>query len=454
MSKLRSYYQQNGDRFVEGLKDLLRIPSISALPAHKADIRRAADFLVDDLKRMGIETVKLIEGDGNPIIYAEKMDAPGKPTVVIYGHYDVQPPDPMDEWVTPPFEPTLRGDDLFARGAVDDKGQMWILLKAVEGLLAVDGKLPVNVKFLIEGEEETSGGMIHKYLAEHGSELKADAALICDTEMFTKGLPTITTGVRGIIYTEIEVIAAKTDLHSGIYGGVAPNPMQAIAEVITGLKDKNGRILVPGFYDDIQAPSDAELDAWKQLPFNADEYRETEIGSTELTGEPGFSPIERLWARPALDVHGIRGGFIGDGAKTVIPAKALAKVSMRLVPNMNADKIAQSYLDHVKSLTPKGTVVKPRIMAASPAAVVSTDSPFVSTAAKALTETFNKETVYIRSGGSIPVVGLFANAGIPPVLVGFGLPDDNLHAPNEKFHLPNFHNGVQAIGRYLQMLGE
>lgn len=454
MSKLISYYESNGDRFIEGLKELLRIPSISALPAHKDDVRRAADFLVKDLHDMGIESVKLIEGDGNPIIYAEKMDAPGRPTVVLYGHYDVQPPDPIEEWTSPPFEPTVRGDDLFARGAVDDKGQMWVLLKAVEGLLAVDGKLPVNVKILIEGEEETDGGMIASYLAQHGSELNADAAVICDTEMFAPGLPTITTGVRGIIYCEIEVTTAKTDLHSGIYGGVAPNPMQAIAEIITGLKDKDGRILVPGFYDDVQSPTDAELSAWALLPFDADEYREAEIGCTELTGEPGFGPLERLWARPALDVHGIRGGFTGDGAKTVIPAKALAKVSMRLVPSMDADKIAASFREHVKSLTPKGATVEPRVLAASPAAAVSTDSPYIAKAAKALKETFGKETVYIRSGGSIPVVGLFGDAGIPPVLIGFGLPDDNLHAPNEKFHIPNFHQGVQAIGRYLRILGE
>lgn len=454
MSKLISYYESNGDRFIEGLKELLRIPSISALPAHKDDVRRAADFLVKDLHDMGIESVKLIEGDGHPIIYAEKMEAPGKPTVVLYGHYDVQPPDPIDEWTSPPFEPTVRGDDLFARGAVDDKGQMWVLLKAVEGLLAVDGKLPVNVKILIEGEEETDGGMISNYLAEHGDELNADAAVICDTEMFAPGLPTITTGVRGIIYCEIEVTAAKTDLHSGIYGGVAPNPMQAMAEIITGLKDKDGRILIPGFYDDVQAPTDAELAAWAQLPFDADKYREAEIGCTELTGEPGFGPLERLWVRPALDVHGIRGGFTGDGAKTVIPAKALAKVSMRLVPSMDADKIAASFCEHVKALTPKGTIVEPKVLAAAPAAAVSTDSPYVAKATEALRETFGKETVYIRSGGSIPVVGLFGDAGIPPVLIGFGLPDDNLHAPNEKFHIPNFHQGVQAIGRYLRMLGE
>lgn len=453
MSKLIAYYEQNGDRFLEGLKDFLRIPSISALPAYKADVQRAAGFLVDDLRRMGMDSVKLIEGEGNPIIYAEKLNAPGKPTVVIYGHYDVQPPDPLDEWKSPPFEPAVRGDDLFARGAVDDKGQLWLLLKAVEGLLAVDGNLPVNLKFLIEGEEETSGDMIAQYLSDHGSELQADAAVICDTEMFAPGLPTITTGVRGIIYCEIEVTAAKTDLHSGMYGGVAPNPMQAIAEIITGLKDKNGRVLVPGFYDDVETPTDAELDAWKQLPFDAEAYRKDEIGCTELTGEPGFSPLERLWARPALDVHGIRGGFTGDGAKTVIPAKALAKVSMRLVPNMDADKIAKAFCKHVESLTPRGTVVKPRVLAASPAAVVSTDNPFIAKAAEALKEIFHKETVYIRSGGSIPVVGLFSNAGIPPVLIGFGLPDDNLHAPNEKFHIPNFHRGIQAIGRYLQILG-
>ncbi len=452
--QLLDYYRDNRKRFLDQLQELLTIPSISSQPSHKADVRRAAEYVRADLERMGFRKAGLIEGEGHPIVYAEWLDSPDKPTLIVYGHYDVQPPDPLDEWVSPPFEPQVRGDNLYARGAVDDKGQMWLLVKALEGHMAVHGKPPINVKILIEGEEETDGGMIRRYLSEHAADLGGDAALVCDTEMFAPGLPTITTGVRGMVYSEIEVIAAKTDLHSGIYGGAAPNPLMAIAEILTGLKDPAGRILIPGFYDDVKAPTAAELEAWKALPFDPEKFREAEVGSTELTGEPGFSPLERLWARPTLEVHGIRGGFIGDGAKTVIPAKATAKVSMRLVPEMDPDKIAQAYEAHVASLTPKGTRVKTRIMATAPATVVSTDNPFVQAAARALSEAFGKETVYMRSGGSIPVVGHFDDAGIPPVLMGFGLPDDNLHAPNEKFHIPNFYAGIETVGRYLEILGE
>ena len=451
---LLSYYRDNRQRFLDELIELLRIPSISSQPSHQADVRRAAEYVRADLERIGLRGAGLIEGEGSPIVYAEWTEAPGKPTLAIYGHYDVQPPDPLDEWVSPPFEPQVRDDNLYARGAVDDKGQSWLIFKALEGHLAVHGRLPINVKVLIEGEEETNGRMIRRYMEEHGRELGADAALICDTDMFAPGLPTITTGVRGMIYTEIEVVAAKTDLHSGLYGGVAPNPLMAMAEILTELKDGDGRIRIPGFYDDIRPPSEAELSAWRALPFDADQYREAEVGSTELTGEPGFSPLERLWARPTLEVHGIRGGFVGDGAKTVIPAKAVAKLSMRLVPDMDPRKIAESYQAHVASLAPRGVQVSTRILAAASASVVSTDNPFVRSAARAMHDIFEKDTVYIRSGGSIPVVGLFDEAGIPPVLMGFGLPDDNLHAPNEKFHVPNFYAGVEAVGRYLEILGE
>ena len=450
-----SYYQGGRERFLEGLEQLLSIPSISALPGHKSDMRRAADFLVNELKQMGVENVRLVEGDGHPIILGERNDAPGKPTLALYGHYDVQPPDPLDEWISPPFEPTVRGDDLFARGAVDDKGQTYLVLKAVEGYLKTVGKLPVNIRFILEGEEETDGGMLIRYLEEHGSEVGADAALICDTEMFAPGLPTLTTGLRGIVYSEIEVRGAMIDLHSGMYGGVAPNPMMAMAEILTGLKDAQGRILIPGFYDDIEPPSRAEAEAWARLPFDEAKFLANEVGSPQLTGEPGYGTLERIWARPTLEVHGIRGGFVGEGAKTVIPAKALAKVSMRLVPNMDPDKAAQGLVDRVAAVCPQGVTVETRILAKSPASLSSTDNVFIKKAAEALEETFGAPAVYTRSGGSIPVVGLFQkHAGIPSVLMGFGLPDDNLHAPNEKFHIPNFYAGIEAVGRYLQRLGE
>jgi acetylornithine deacetylase/succinyl-diaminopimelate desuccinylase-like protein len=455
MGTATSYYSQNQKRFLEGLQSFLRIPSISTLSEHKPDIEKAARFVLDDLEQMGLRNARLIEGLGHPLVYGEWLEAKGKPTLLIYGHYDVQPADPLDEWKSPPFEPDIRGDNIFARGAVDDKGQLYLLLKAVEGHLKTNGRLPINVKFLIEGEEECSGQAIEAYLQQHGKELGADAALICDTEMFAPGLPTITLGLRGIVYTEIEVVAARVDLHSGMYGGAAPNPLQAMAEILSGLKNPAGRILIPGFYDDVQPPAPAEKEAWERLPFDEQKYLEAEIGATSLVGEEGFSVLERTWARPTLEVHGIRGGFVGEGAKTVIPARATAKVSMRLVPAMDPDKAYRQFKNHVESLTPRGTRVAVRLFAKSPSSLVNPQNRFIETAARALEETFGRKTVYIRSGGSIPVVGVLEqHAGIPSVLMGFGLPDDNLHAPNEKFHLPNFYKGIEAVGRYLEMLGE
>ena len=449
------YYRTHREEHLSGLFELLRIPSMSAIPAHAPDIRRAAQFLVDDLNRMGMKNARTVEGKGHPLVCAEWLEAPGKPTLVVYGHYDVQPPDPLDEWETPPFEPTVRGENVYARGAVDDKGQTFLVLKALEGLLKADGKLPINVKVLIEGEEESDGGVIRDYLAEVGPELGADAALICDTEMFEKGLPTLTVGLRGMVYAEISVQGAKIDLHSGMYGGIAPNPFQGLAQILTGLKDAEGRILIPGIYDDIQPPSDDEKAAWATLPFDEEKVRREEVGSKALVGEPGRDPLERLWARPTFEIHGMPGGFTAEGAKTVIPAKATAKVSLRLVPDMDPDKVAQALIDRVAELEPAGMTAKVRIMAKAPASVTQTDDPFIQKAAASLAETFGRETVYIRSGGSIPVVGLFQKyAGIPSVLMGFGLPDDNLHAPNEKFHLPNFYQGIEAVGRYLAALGE
>jgi acetylornithine deacetylase/succinyl-diaminopimelate desuccinylase-like protein len=451
------YYQANHERFLEGLKNLLRIPSISALPEHKPDVRRAVEFVANELREMGMRSVETIEGreNQNPLVYAEWLEAPGKPTLLLYGHYDVQPPDPLDEWKSPPFEPTLRDQNIYARGAVDDKGQTYLLLKAVEGFLKAEGKLPINIKFLIEGEEETGGEHIAEYVAAHPDRLKADAALICDTEMFAPDLPTLTTGLRGLVYTEIEARGASHDLHSGAYGGAAPNPFQALVEIISGLKGPDGKIRIPGFYKRVTKPSRKELEAWKRLPFNEKEYRKKEVGSAALVGEKGFSVLERTWARPTLEVHGIRGGFTGEGAKTVIPAVATAKVSMRLVPNMNPREVIRQYTAYVKKLTPKGIKTTVRVLSSAPASVVSTESRWVAAAANALEQVFRKKTVYMRSGGSIPIVGVFLkHAGIPSVLMGFGLPDDNLHAPNEKFHLPNFYRGIETVARYFGLLGQ
>jgi acetylornithine deacetylase/succinyl-diaminopimelate desuccinylase-like protein len=450
------YYQENRERFLDGLTSLLKIPSISTLPEHKPDIRRAADFVADDLRGMGMRGVEIIEGkEGqNPLVYAEWLEARGKPTLLLYGHYDVQPPDPLDEWVSPPFEPAIRQQNIYARGAVDDKGQTYLLLKAVEGFLKAQGQLPINVKFLIEGEEEMGGEHIEEYVAKRPDRLRADAALVCDTEMFAPELPTITTGLRGLVYTELEARGAAHDLHSGVYGGAAPNPFQAVAEIITGLKGTDGKIRIPGFYRKVRRPSKKELDAWKRLPFNEKAYLKKEVGSTALVGEKGFSVLERTWARPTLEVHGIRGGFTGEGAKTVIPAVATAKISMRLVPDMNPKEVLRQYSAFVKKLTPKGIRTSIKVLSSAPASVVSTENRFIEAAAEAMEQVFKKKTVYMRSGGSIPIVGLFLkHLGIPSVMMGFGLPDDNLHAPNEKFHLPNFYRGIEAVGRYLELLG-
>lgn len=448
-----NYYQQNQAAFLEGLKNFLRIPSISTLPEHKPDVRRAAEFVRDELAAAGLKA-ELIEGDGNPLVYAEWLGAPGKPTLLVYGHYDVQPPDPLDEWKSPPFEPDIRDGNIYARGACDDKGQTFILIKAVEGLLKTTGRLPVNVKFLVEGEEESGGGHISRYVAQKPPRLASDAALICDTEMFAPELPTICVGLRGIVYAEIHVQGADHDLHSGVYGGVAPNPIQAIAEILCALKDRNGRILIPGFYDRVVPPSPKEREAWARLPFNETEYREKEIGVRELTGEPGYSIFERAWARPTFEVHGIRGGFTGEGAKTVIPARAVAKVSMRLVADQQPEEVAELFKKAVAAACPRGVSAEVKILHSAAASLVDPESPFIRAAAAAMKEVFGKDTVYIRSGGSIPIVGLFLeHLGIPSVLMGFGLPDDNLHAPNEKFHLPNFYRGIETVARFLERVG-
>jgi acetylornithine deacetylase/succinyl-diaminopimelate desuccinylase-like protein len=455
MSSAVEFARSQQARFLEELKSLLRIPSISTLPEHKGDVRSTAESLARELERIGLEHVRVIETSGHPLVYGDWLHAAGKPTCLTYGHYDVQPPDPLDEWLTPPFEPTERNGNLYARGAVDDKGQMYMHLKALEALLqAPSGKLPVNIRVLLEGEEEVGGEGIARFVREHPEQLKADFALVSDTEMFAAGLPTLVVGLRGMIYTEVEALGARTDLHSGIYGGAAPNPFIALARVIAALKDPQGRILIPGFYDKVEAPSADELKAWKQLPFDEEHYRTSEIGSRELSGEPGLSVQERTWARPSMDVHGMPGGFIGAGAKTVIPAKATAKISFRLVPDMHPQEIFAQYKSYVESLQPKGIELRVRLIHSGDPIVVKTDNPYIQAATRALHQVFGKETVFIRSGGSIPIVGDFErHLKIPTVLMGFGLPDDNLHAPNEKFHIANFYRGIESIILFFEELG-
>jgi acetylornithine deacetylase/succinyl-diaminopimelate desuccinylase-like protein len=450
------FARNNQQRFLNELKDLLRIPSVSTLEEHKPDIQKAAEYVANNLRTIGMENVEIIPTKGHPLIYADWLHAAGKPTVLCYAHYDVQPAEPLDEWLTPPFEPTERNNNLYARGAVDDKGQLWMEVKALEALMqSGGGQLPINVKVIFEGEEEVGGESISEFLPKQKAKLKADFALVCDTELFAPNLPTLCVGLRGLVYTEIEARGAKTDLHSGVYGGAAPNPFFALIEIISQLKDAKGKILIPGFYAKVKAPTKDELKAWKRLPFNEEHYRKTEVGSKVLTGEPGYSVLYRTWARPTLEVHGMPGGFIAAGAKTVIPAKAAAKVSMRLVPNQDADDILKKYTAYVKKLTPKGIETTIKVHSKGPAAVVGTDNPYIKAATEALHDTFKKETVFIRSGGSIPIVTDFQDVlKIPSVMMGFGLPDDNLHAPNEKFHIPNFHRGIETICRFFEKLGE
>jgi acetylornithine deacetylase/succinyl-diaminopimelate desuccinylase-like protein len=454
-----AYARRNAPRFLDELKTLLRIPSVSTAPEHRGDVRQASALLAAELARMGLEHVELIESEtgGHPLVYADWLHAgDGKTTVLCYGHYDVQPAEPLDEWLTPPFEPSERNGNLYARGAVDDKGQMYIQLKALESLLAAgDGTLPVNVRVILEGEEEVGGESIARFVARNPERLKADFALVSDTELFAPGLPTLCVGLRGMIYTEIEARGAKVDLHSGMYGGAAPNPFVALAQVIARLKDADGRVLIPGFYDSVESPTEDELAAWARLPFDEEHYRATEVGSTELTGEPGYSVLERTWARPTLDVHGMPGGFIGAGAKTVIPAKAVAKVSMRLVPAMTPAETFARYRDYVLSLAPRGVTLEVRLIHSGDPIVVGTGNPYIRAAARSLAEVWGRETVYIRSGGSIPIVGDFErHLKIPTVMMGFGLPDDNLHAPNEKFKLENFYRGIESVIAYFTALGE
>jgi acetylornithine deacetylase/succinyl-diaminopimelate desuccinylase-like protein len=449
-----AFVQQNRDRFLEELKDFLRIPSISTLPEHRPDVERASRFVADSLRGAGIENVEIIATEGNPLVYGNWLHAPGKPTILCYGHYDVQPPDPLELWHNPPFDPTVRDGNIYARGSADDKGQMYMHIKAVEALRAVNGTLPVNLKFLIEGEEEVGGASIAKYVARNPVKLKSDVALVSDTALFADGLPTLCIGLRGLVYMELEATGPARDLHSGLYGGAAPNPVFALIELLAKCKDSSGSIRIPGMYDDVAAPAPAEKESWKQLPFREDDFLRQEVGATELTGEPGYSALERIWARPTLEVHGIAGGFTGAGAKTVIPSKATAKVSFRLVPNQDPQKILKAFGEFLQFNAPSGVRIVMRVLSAAPSVLVNPDHPVIRTAARAFSEMLGRPTVFIRSGGSIPVVGDFAtHLGIPSVLMGFGLPDDGLHSPNEKYRLANYYSGIMTIAHFFEQLG-
>ncbi len=448
------FVEQNKDRLLEELFAFLRIPSISTLPENKGDVDRAAKFVADSLIAAGLENVEIISTAKHPLVYADWLHAPGKPTVLCYGHYDVQPPDPLELWLSPPFEPVLRDGDIYARGSADDKGQMYMHIKAVEALRAANGKLPVNLKFLIEGEEEVGGESVAKYVAENPAKLKADVALVSDTSLYAEGIPTLCIGLRGLVYTEIEAKGPSRDLHSGVYGGAAPNAVFGLVELLAKLKDANGVIQIPGMYDDVEPPAPAEKQSWESLPFNEAEFLKTEVGSTRLTGEPGYSVLERVWARPTLEVHGIAGGFTAAGAKTVIPATATAKVSMRLVPKQNAEKIVAAYKKFVADNAPAGIEVEVRVLSAGEAIMVNPDHPAIDVAAQAFRDVLGRETVFVRSGGSIPIVGDFArHLHIPTILMGFGLPDDGLHSPNEKYKLSNYYAGIVTIAHFFEQYG-
>lgn len=446
------YARQHRARFVDELKALLRIPSISTLPDHRNSILQAADWLLAQLREMGMTTELIPLNGGHPMVYAQWMQASNRPTVLFYGHYDVQPVDPLAEWTAPPFEPTQRGEDLYARGARDDKGQIFAILKALEAYLKDAGRLPLNVKVLIEGEEEIGSPGISRWMDRHARKLACNMAWVSDGEMYARDLPSIVTGLRGLLYTEVEVRGPAHDMHSGTYGGAVPNPVNAVATIIAGLKDRRGRVTVPRFYASVRDPSAEEKASWERLPFREEEFMR-EVGITAAPGEEGYGILERRWSRPTLDAHGIAGGWTGAGSKTVIPAKVVAKISMRLVPDQRAKTVLRAFEKKVKQLAPPGIEVEVRDLAGGdPVLVVPTVAP-IQAAARVARTVWGADPVYVREGGSIPPVAKFDRLlKVPTVLFGFGLPDDNTHGPNEKFHLPNFHRGIETVIQWVDQV--
>ncbi|MDE3156868.1 MAG: dipeptidase [Acidobacteriota bacterium] len=452
MDNVIDFINVHRDRYLEELKALLAIPSISALPEHAPDVRRCAEWCADEMRRVGLQNVRLVETPGNPVVYGDWLGAPGAPTMLFYGHYDVQPVDPVELWDSPPFEATVRDGELYARGAADDKGQVFMHLKAIEAFMKQNGRLPVNVKMILEGEEEVGSNNLDDFVRGHRQELKADVVVISDSPMFDRGVPSICYGLRGLAYFQIDLRGTKTDLHSGSFGGAVANPAYVLATMIAQMKDKGGRIRIPGFYDDVRELSDAERAEFRKLPFNETRYRK-ELGAPKLFGERGYTTLERVWGRPTLEVNGLLSGFTGDGAKTVIPAVAMAKISMRLVPDQHPDKIAQQFEAYVRRIAPKSVELTFTRMHGGKPWMTSFDNPFVRAAGRAIAKGFGKEPVFTREGGSIPVVSTFQEElGIPSVLFGVGLPDENAHAPNEKIDLGNFHNGIVASAIFYQEL--
>jgi acetylornithine deacetylase/succinyl-diaminopimelate desuccinylase-like protein len=449
MNDTLNYIEQNGERFVEELKEFLRIPSISADHNYNDETHRAAQYVADEARNVGLENVQIFETPGHPIVYGEWMGAEGKPTVLIYGHYDVQPVDPIDLWTNPPFEPTVKGDEIYARGSIDDKGQVHMHLKSLEALMKTTGGFPVNVKIIIEGEEEIGSPNLEPFVAENRELLACDAVMISDTTMYDYEMPGITYGLRGLAYFELRVVGPDRDLHSGMFGGAVANPINALCEMIAKMKDENGRITLPGFYDDVVDVSPEERAELARLPYKEDDYKKM-LNIPGTVGEKGYTDLERLWARPTLDVCGIWGGYQGEGAKTVLPSKAGAKVSMRLVANQDFRKVTSQLQKFVDENTPAGVTVEVIELHGGPPALTPTDSAPVKAALAALEQAFGTKPFLIRSGGSIPIVADFENnLNAPVVLMGFGLPDQNAHSPDEKMNLKNYHRGIKSSALFL-----
>ncbi|HEX2713206.1 MAG TPA: dipeptidase [Candidatus Acidoferrales bacterium] len=446
------YIESHRDAHLNELYEFLRIPSVSTKSEHKDDIERAAKWVADKLRAAGMETVEIVPTKMHPLVYAEAQTAPGKPTVLFYGHYDVQPPEPLDLWTSPPFEPTVRGGNLYGRGTADDKGQVHIHLKALESLNQALGKLPINVKALIEGEEEVGSESLWEYVEKNKARLKANALVVSDTSMITRGVPSITYALRGLNYYQIAITGPAQDLHSGVFGGAVPNPLNILSELFAKLHDKNFHVTIPGFYDDVATLSRAERKALNSLPWKEKEFRKT-VGAPALCGEKGYSILEQVWCRPTLDLNGIWGGYIGEGAKTVIPSVAHAKFSTRLVPNQDPDKIARLVEKHIRKLLPKAVQCTFEVLSKGKPWAAPYTHPVFQTAQHALEKGFGRRAVFIREGGSIPfVTQMHDTFKVPCVLIGFGLPDENAHAPDEHIALENYFGGIKSIAQFYQAL--
>jgi acetylornithine deacetylase/succinyl-diaminopimelate desuccinylase-like protein len=439
-------------RLLGELNEFLAIPSISALPAHASDCRRAAEWLVDHLTGLGCPVAKVLEGQGHPVVWAESPPVPGKPTLLIYGHYDVQPPDPLDEWTSPPFRPTVRDGKLYARGAADDKGQVFCLLKAYEAVLDSSRRPPLNVHFILEGEEECGGRVISDLLQEKPELTRADVALVCDMSYYAPGWPAVYTALRGLCYAEISVRTLERDLHSGTYGGVAPNALETLARILTKLKSESGEIRIPGLYEAVQPPTRAELETWENLPFDREQFLAEEVTGKALTGLTDRSVYERVWALPTFEIHGIRGGFVGEGAKTVIPAQATAKISLRLVPGQRFEQVGEALQKAVAAAAPPWADVKVTLLHGGDPVQVDVSHPAFEILNDAFQAVEHRRAVQVRAGGSIPIVPELGLSGAPVILTGIGLPDDGLHSPNEKLDLQQLWNGIEIFGRFFELM--